>query len=118
MILVERDERPLTTYGIYIPERSRLSKRSSSASIVAVGKGVDSRIQVGRRVVLSQEVGRPIHDGERLLEAHHPDHIMCFLGAPVQLEHEHPLKGVKLRDLASPDDDGVIVEDEGTPGGW
>jgi co-chaperonin GroES (HSP10) len=117
MILIERDKRPLTSYGIIIPERSRLSKRSSSATIVAVGQGVDPRVQVGRRVVMSEHVGRAVRDGERELEAHYPMYIMCFLGAPAKLESEHPLKGVKLRDIALEDDMG-IVEDEGTPGGW
>jgi co-chaperonin GroES (HSP10) len=117
MILVERDTRPLTSYGIILPERSRLSKRSSSATIVAVGQGVDPRVQVGRRVVLTEHVGRKLMDGDRELEAHRPEFIMCFLGAPATLEPEHPLKGVKLRDVALEEDAG-IVEDEGTPGGW
>lgn len=64
-LLVERLEMPLQIGRIALPANVRKSTRSSEATVVSVGAGLENDYVVGEAVLLSTNVGRDIKMGLR-----------------------------------------------------
>ncbi len=120
-VLVERDERPLTARGIHVPERSRLNRNTSLATIRAVGANVNE-VAVGQRVLLFDDIGRQVKFGSReevVFEAMPPTHFMAIVDTDaIETESEHPLQGLTPSEIAGPDEETETVFDEGEPEAW
>jgi len=119
-IAIIRDERPLTAHGIWIPDRARTLKRSSVATIIAVGEKVVD-LCPGMRVLLYSGVGRKLSFGrrdEKIVEFVKPTMCIAEVKRVVTRADDHILKGMTPGEIAGPDPAEEIIQDEGEPDAW
>lgn len=104
-VLIQRDERPPTVRGVWIPDRTRQAARAALATVVRVSPEIHE-LTAGDRVVLAAVVGaKQIRLGERdeiVLEVCKPSQILAKVLDEVAVENHglHPFAGFSRAALA------------------